>query len=82
MPRMQDRRRPLGLRGPGRDGSLAARLRRVRERQGLSLGTVASMLNVPADQLARIEAGTLTHGAYVERVSRWLSRPDESSRRR
>ena len=60
---------------PGRGGSVGARLRRVRERQGLSLGTVAALLNVPREQLERIEAGRVDAGPAVERVERWLAVP-------
>lgn len=67
---------------PGRPGSLGAALRRVRDRQGLSLPTVASMLNVPAEQLRRIEAGSLASGPAVERVARWLRVPVPSGRHR
>lgn len=67
------RRSHRGL--PRRDGALGARLRRVRERQGLSLGTVAALLNVPREQLERIEAGRVQSGPAVERVERWLAVP-------
>ena len=60
---------------PRRDGALGARLRRVRERQGLSLGTVSALLNVPREQLERIEAGRVEAGPAVERVERWLAVP-------
>lgn len=58
-----------------RDASLGAQLRRVRDRQGLSLGTVSSMLCVSRQQLEHIERGTLTEGPAVDRVSRWLTVP-------
>ena len=58
-----------------REGSLGPRLRRVRERQGLSLGTVAALLNVPREQLERIETGQVQAGPAAERVERWLAVP-------
>ncbi len=59
-----------------RGSALGTQLRRVRDRQGLSLRTVASMLNVPPEQLARIESGSPAHGRVVERVARWLRLPE------
>ena len=70
---MMQRPGPVHRVGARCEDVLGTRLRQVRDRQGLSLGTVASMLNVPAEELARIEAGTLTDGRVVERVARWLS---------
>lgn len=81
MPGMMQRSSRTHRGGPGRERSLGAMLRRVRERQGLSLPTIAHMLNVPPDQLARIEAGTLTHGRGVERVARWLNLPHTAGHR-
>ena len=81
MAAMMQRPRQEHRAGSRRAGSLGARLRQVRERQGLSLRTVASMLNVPTDQLARIEAGSLTSGHGVERVARWLCVPESADGR-
>lgn len=81
MAEMMQRPTRSGPGGVGRASSVGARLRQVRDRQGLSLRTVASMLNVPPEQLARIEAGTLTHGRAVERVARWLCLPEGAGRR-
>lgn len=55
---------------PSKD--LATRLRVLRDREGLSLATVSSMLAVPEDSLEQIEAGTMTAGPDVDRVTQWL----------
>lgn len=56
----------------GRTNQLAARLRRVRERERLSLSTLSFLLAVPRRALERIERGEAVDGPASERVRRWL----------
>ena len=59
----------------------AARLRLRRETEGLSRGTLASLLDVEEDALARIESRALTGGPDVDRVVSWLDASQSSPHR-
>lgn len=51
---------------------LATRLRRAREREKLSLSTLAFLLAVPRPQLEGLEAGSPVDDHVSDRVRRWL----------
>lgn len=51
---------------------LGARLNLLREREGLSVATLSSMLSIPEDTLEDIERGNLTEGSDVARVTEWV----------
>lgn len=72
---------PTSDEGSSGDGSeVAASLRMTREREGLSIGTLASMLGLPERTLEDVEAGDSVPPEAVERVRSWLagSSPDVS----
>lgn len=59
------------------DGSaVAAKLRTTREREGLSIGTLASLLGLPERTLEDVEAGDSVPHEAVERVRTWLAGND------
>lgn len=51
---------------------LGVRLRSLREREGISLGTLSYMLGLPRAVLERIEIGQCADDAAIQRVRRWI----------
>lgn len=62
---MHPRRRPAS--------DLGVRLRSLRDREGVSIGTLAHMLGVSRSALENLEQGRSTDEWTIRRVRRWLA---------
>lgn len=60
---------------------LATRLRLRREREGLSRGTLGSLLQLDEDEIAGVESRRITDGPAAERVATWLDASRSSPQR-